>query len=313
MPELILTRGAPASGKSSWAEAWVLAEPEKRRQVNRDHFRKQFHVKGGVVPPETEVLITKLQKDAARAFLRQGLDVVVSDTNLRQRAAREWATLAKLMGAELKVQDFTHVPLEELLRRNAEREDSVPEGVIRGMHRRYSLGTKPLEFPLPNEGAGESDGKYEPAEIVNELPSAIICDLDGTVAKCGDRNIYDGSKAHLDTVHEDVWSAVTGFANYAAGVDGVEIIFMTGRSDEHRKVTEDWIAKHLMSDSYLQLHMRRAVEDKGRKDADVKYDLFNAHLRGKYNVIAAFDDRNQVVDLWRSMGIRTFQVAEGNF
>ena len=34
---------------------------------------------------------------------------------------------------------------------------------------------------------------------------------------------------------------------------------------------------------------------------------------GKDNVAMVFDDRNQVVDMWRQNGLTCFQVADGNF
>ena len=33
----------------------------------------------------------------------------------------------------------------------------------------------------------------------------------------------------------------------------------------------------------------------------------------KDDVFAVFDDRNQVVDMWRSNGLTCFQVAKGDF
>ena len=36
-------------------------------------------------------------------------------------------------------------------------------------------------------------------------------------------------------------------------------------------------------------------------------------LIDKDDVFAVFDDRNQVVDMWRSNGLTTFQVADGDF
>ena len=50
-----------------------------------------------------------------------------------------------------------------------------------------------------------------------------------------------------------------------------------------------------------------------RPDWEAKLELFNEHVRDRYNILAAFDDRNQVVKLWRQLGITTFQVADGNF
>jgi hypothetical protein len=50
-----------------------------------------------------------------------------------------------------------------------------------------------------------------------------------------------------------------------------------------------------------------------RKDSVVKQELFDEHIRDIYDVVAVYDDRQQVVDMWRAMGIDCFQVAPGNF
>ena len=50
-----------------------------------------------------------------------------------------------------------------------------------------------------------------------------------------------------------------------------------------------------------------------RKDCIIKRELFDAHIKGKYYIDFVLDDRNQMVDLWRSMGLTCLQVADGNF
>jgi hypothetical protein len=50
-----------------------------------------------------------------------------------------------------------------------------------------------------------------------------------------------------------------------------------------------------------------------RKDSIVKAEIFDQEIRGRYHVVAVFDDRDQVVRMWRSLGLTVFQVAEGNF
>ena len=39
MSKLIITRGLPASGKSTWAKQWVLEDPEHRVRINQDDIR----------------------------------------------------------------------------------------------------------------------------------------------------------------------------------------------------------------------------------------------------------------------------------
>jgi hypothetical protein len=45
----------------------------------------------------------------------------------------------------------------------------------------------------------------------------------------------------------------------------------------------------------------------------VKLEIFDREIRHKYNVVAVFDDRRQVVEAWRSLGLSVFQVAPGDF
>jgi hypothetical protein len=56
----------------------------------------------------------------------------------------------------------------------------------------------------------------------------------------------------------------------------------------------------------------RATGDQ-RKDSIIKQELFDRHILGKYNIKFVLDDRNQVVNMWRSLGLTVFQVAEGDF
>lgn len=48
MSKIIVTRGLPASGKSTWAKAWVAADPANRVRVNRDAIRWTQGIRTGV-------------------------------------------------------------------------------------------------------------------------------------------------------------------------------------------------------------------------------------------------------------------------
>jgi hypothetical protein len=74
-----------------------------------------------VLPGRLEDSVTIAQHAAAEALLRAGHGVVVDDTNLRLRHARAWAEVAARAGARFGVRDFTDVPLESCLARDAAR------------------------------------------------------------------------------------------------------------------------------------------------------------------------------------------------
>jgi len=50
-----------------------------------------------------------------------------------------------------------------------------------------------------------------------------------------------------------------------------------------------------------------------RPDEIVKREIYEEHIKPLYNVDFVLDDRNKVVKMWRSLGLKVLQVAEGNF
>lgn len=303
MSELIITRGLPASGKTTHARRWVNADPANRIRLNRDEIRRMLHADTGrTTNGLQENLITKIQQDTARQALRAGTDVIVDDTNLRGRTATDWASLASVVGASFSVVDLTHISVDEALRRNQKRphEEQVPDSVIVTMNQKF-LNGRALPEPKPRDAGASEWTTYEPDHAT---PTAYLVDIDGTVALKGDRDIYDGSKAHLDTVNHDVVNVIRALHG-----EQNRIIYMSGRSDEHRYVTEKWLIENgLPCDG---LHMRKAGDH--RKDSTVKHELFDQHIRNHFDVLGVFDDRNQVVEMWRAIGLTVFQVADGNF
>ena len=147
MGTLIATVGLPGSGKTTRARAWVAAGPHHRARVNRDDIRRMCH--GGRLGTDAqEAQVTAAQHAAVTALLAAGVDVVVDDTNTRPEFRDALRRLAMVAGAEFVVWDLTGVPVEECIRRDAQREGSarVGEGVIRMMaaevewHRREPSG-----------------------------------------------------------------------------------------------------------------------------------------------------------------------------
>jgi|TARA_R100000084_G_scaffold109169_1_gene74359 uncharacterized HAD superfamily protein len=145
---------------------------------------------------------------------------------------------------------------------------------------------------------------------------AIIVDVDGTLADMrGIRTPFEWDKVHLDKPHQDVIDLVNDLANIDFEKEDpffgkkYKIIITTGRDGVCEKETRKWLQDHNVP--YDLLYIR----DKGdfRKDSIIKSEIYMDHIRPKYNVKYVIDDRDQVVDMWRSLGLRVLQVAPGNF
>jgi predicted kinase len=296
LTRLLITRGLPASGKTTFART---LQPYVVR-VNRDDIRRMLHGRR-LYTQWAEGQVTAVQRAMVEALLRARADVVVDDTNLKARTVREWAEVAARHGADFEVHDFTDVPLDECLRRDAERPepDRVGEAGIRRMYDRF-LKNRTLPLPVPR--VERSDVRYIPDL---KLPPAVLVDIDGTVAVMGDRGPYDWHRVGEDTPNHAVIEAVR--AMHAAGN---AIIFCTGRDESSRAQTEAWL-DHFVGVPYDALFMRPWRD--GRRDSIVKQEIFESEIHDRWRIVGVFDDRQHVVRMWRSLGLTVFQVAEGDY
>jgi predicted kinase len=314
-PTITLTRGLPASGKSTYAEKMMALSPGQVVRVERDMLRDQLFASRQYSAPkdapeeekqafkkylaDRENTITTVQFAMAESAVKAGKSVIVSDTNLRAKFAREWVKFAAKLGADFQVVDFD-VPVDECIRRDSLRAKPVGEKVIRDMSKFLVKGKIPaldtkIEAPLT----------IEPYDNPTDLPRAILVDIDGTLAKMKDRSPYDWHRVGEDSPVQAVIEAVK-----AAQAAGNKIIVMSGRDRSCEAITVEWLWKYVV-EHFDALFMR--TEGDTRKDNIVKYELFNQHVRAKYHVNYVLDDRNQVVEMWRQLGLACFQVAPGNF
>lgn len=307
---LHLPRGLPASGKTTFARRMLdAAAPGSMVRLNRDDLRAMALPAGYVRPTyDVEQVVSVVQQAAIGDLLRRGVDVIVDDTNLRVKFARDLDRIAAGVSAETLVHDeFLAVPVDECIARDRARGEqggrSVGAEIIRGMHDRYLSGGRFLP-PLVREAAVVG----KPYIPVPGTPRAVIVDIDGTVAlHAGIRDPYDTSRYHEDAGNEPVIEQV-----HLARAAGYSIVFCSGRSAEFRDVTEAWIERVLgLGRGGCALFMRPAGDL--RNDAVVKLELFDQHIRDHFDVRFVLDDRDRVVAAWRSIGLTVFQVAPGNF
>jgi len=135
-------------------------------------------------------------------------------------------------------------------------------------------------------------------------PIAIIVDIDGTLAHMNDRSPYDPTKYHEDTVDDVIKDIVSTYYE-----SGMKIIICSGRHDTYRVVTSDWLSKNGIK--YDELFMRKT--DDNRNDAIIKSEIYKELIEPNYDIQFILDDRNRVVNMWRSLGLKCLQVADGDF
>lgn len=302
MSKIIICRGVPASGKSTWAKEWVAGLPETRIRVNRDDIRYSMFGRGSGVD---EMLISDVQTSMLESAMRRGLDIVLDNTNLVSRHVRDILQLAVKHQYEVEFKDF-EISVDAAIARDARREVPVGAPVIRMFFSRFIQKGKLPRIPELSD-ANPSGSVITPYVPDTTKPAAFIFDIDGTLAHINTENprdIYDASRAHEDTLDRAVSEVLISLAlNYN------KIILMSGRSEDHRTETETWLATHGLAELHEGLLMR-ASGDK-RKDSVVKNELFQEYVANRYNVVGVFDDRPQVVRLWRELGIRVFNVGDG--
>ncbi len=135
MSKLIICRGLPASGKSTWAKQWVLEDPEHRVRINQDDIRLML---GKYWVPSREKLVQEIQFDVIVEALSRGFDVVIDNTNLNKKVLDGFNRLIKTFkDYEIEYKDFFDTPLSVCIERDKNRDLQVTEKVIRGFYNNY--------------------------------------------------------------------------------------------------------------------------------------------------------------------------------
>lgn len=273
--KLLMLKGLPASGKSTHAkelqaQGWVRANKDDIRAERFPHY--EFKDEKTVLMIEDEYIIEGL---------KSGRNVVVDDTNFNQQERLQ--KIAKDNDAEFEVL-FIDTPVEICVRRNRKRAKSVPLEAILGMYNKYIAPYR--DYPPVYD---------------DSLEETIIVDLDGTLAHATDRNPYDD----VDVSGDKLDDAVSSVMEMAYG-HGYKVVILTGRHEENIISTREWLKANAVN--YDFLFCRKEGDD--RPDFEIKGELYQEHIAGKYNVKFVMDDRPAVCRTWRRLGLKVLQVGD---
>jgi predicted kinase len=293
MKQVIILKGLPASGKTTWAKEQVKNNPGKYKRVNKDSLRAMLDESRW--SKDNEKMVLEIRDAIIVSAIKHGKHVIVDDTNLAPKHEADIRLLVKGMGVQV-VEKFFDVPVDECIARDAGRNDSVGEKVIRDMYTRYLL-------PKGYVSIKETAPVYDPS-----LPNAIIVDIDGTVALKGARSPFEWEKVGEDSLNTPIAQLVNCIQDEPTNT---EVIFVSGRDEVCRVQTVEWLIKHFLYRPNMQVFMRPLGNTE--KDSIIKKRIYDEHIKGKYNVLFVLDDRNQTVEMWRAQGLTCLQVASGDF
>ena len=288
--QVIILKGLPASGKSTYAKGLLDQDPGRYKRINKDDLRamldNSYWSKGN------EKFILKVRNWLIVSALDEGKSVIVDDTNLHpkhEKVIREIVQQYNQDNAtdiQVKVK-FFEIEIEVAIKRDLNRLNSVGERVIRQMY---------YQFLAPKE--------FNRLEQDSSLPSAVIVDIAGTIANTQARNPFDYSKVLEDSPIVETVEIVK-----VLKASGYKIIFVSGREDICREDTVAWLNLHQIS--FDELFMRRQGDH--RKDSVIKKEIFTNCIQNKYCIKFVLDDRKQVKRMWvHELGLFVFDVNQGD-
>lgn len=287
--------GIPASGKSTWKEQFLSKNP-KWIAVSRDSFRYML-TNSGWCEPKIESMITELMDISILHALANKMNVIVDNTNVKASSINAIIKLVNHL-AKVEFQVFD-ISLKKAIERDNLRDRRVGVEVIERMYEEYKNLCQTFDFsnrPLTKKF-------YTPPKPIRHLPCAIIVDIDGTIAHIKDRSPYDLSRVLNDDPDVIIVKLVRQLSK------DYKIIIVSGREDICEDDTRMWLNVHDIP--FSELYMRKATDL--RKDSVIKREIYEQLIQPKFDVKFVLDDRLQVVNMWRRLGLKCLQVADGYF
>jgi predicted kinase len=317
--KIILTRGLPASGKSTWAKKWVAEAENYRVRINFDDIRNMMG------PYNHDFWSHKGKKkilmDMFRSFVNNAMlysfDIVIDNMNLSDTAVNQVKELVNTFNRncedthyDIEFKDFLDISVDECIERDSLRINPIGEKAIKQIYRTH----KDKIALLNNKKKYNQLKQYEDSIDINK-PNCIIIDMDGTLCFNLSGRSYYGKDSYKemnnDMLYDGVARLVSNFLE--SSNDNDKVFVVSGRDGDSYTyaATRNYIINNVIKDQYVELIDRFdfLLRPTGNYETTVslKKSLIKKYIMDFYNILYVIDDDKKCVDMYRELGLTVLQ------
>lgn len=294
--QIVILQGPPCTGKTTWTKGLYMEFDKGPAIWEQKDLTWKLNEKGKYDITTLDTL-TEAEYNFIRYQIDNGLTVFIDATNCNPSRVKAIQELGRELDCEVVIKTF-YLPYDTVISRNKNRRNDranyVPREAITAFYKQYYL----------ESFRDEMKDKRKIREVESDLPNCIICDLDVTLAMHMGRGPLDYDELMTDKVDPRLRDILK---TYMCNFD-TQVIFITGRTDSARDLTIQWLkSKEVNLGSNWRLFTR--PNHCFVPGEEFKLDIYNKHIKNKYNVICVFEDSNKCVNMFREQGLLVCQTA----